>query len=288
MKGKGTVMSKTKKEERLLQRLRGRLGRDFDQYLELAQISPDELVRATLDPVLMAKITRLVKDPGLILRESAPRTSSLYGENGLLHGVYRDQAEMLRLFRERCAKMGIPDSRFKEIKEEISPNFDRTNPEHVLVLDATLSSERATMNFLEYWLFKVYPDMRINYETDHRVKGLAFFKRTSTEPFRPWTLRWRALSLEANLGLGGTNVVHPTGEAPGFALLFFACLHPERFMAIKRPIQSLRIDGLRDPKAPDVCPVLMGPFRLDQCSMVLSLQQPDRAFSKERSTPIFL
>ncbi|OGL66998.1 hypothetical protein A2856_00725 [Candidatus Uhrbacteria bacterium RIFCSPHIGHO2_01_FULL_63_20] len=145
----------------------------------------------------------------------------------LVHGVFNAALVQLEAFKARCKDKGIDFDRFHFVGSETPPEFT-DDPEVVVVLDATLATLQETFEFAWEWTKDGQHD---SYRWDGLNTDPAKLRLLEgAEAFEPFTLRWRRVKLDANVGKKPVNVRDPK-RSPGVALLFVAAQHPERIKA---------------------------------------------------------
>lgn len=153
-------------------------------------------------------------------RHTAERTRLIHTELSMDTST----ADILTALKVRCVRVGINFEKFRWIGFEQAPDFDPNDPEVVVVLDITLDTLFDTFCFAWRWIAAgpvkvVWHDNLRRYSRDMRL-------REGSEPFEPYTLRWRRIKLDTHLNIPA-NLVDPA-KAPGVALLFVVAQHPER------------------------------------------------------------
>jgi hypothetical protein len=158
-------------------------------------------------------------------------------ERRFVHGVFTRQEEVLASFLAHCEAKGVDSTRFRWTGPQKPPDFDLSDPETVVVLDATLDTLLHTVQFAWDWAKK-----RIKcdgwWEADRGdVHGgltphLAETRLPDGIEFVPWTLSWRRIKLDANIGKSVISA-YDSSRSPGCALLFAAAEHPHRITAIQ-------------------------------------------------------
>ncbi|HEU0050630.1 MAG TPA: hypothetical protein VFQ60_01065 [Patescibacteria group bacterium] len=157
----------------------------------------------------------------------------------LVHGVYTRRGDLFENFIERCKEKGIDLARFSWLGFPAAiPHFDPNDPETVVVLDATLGTLRETFEFAWQWA----KDGQEDSGRSNRMISPAKIRLLSDErpddaegdgpDFTPWTLSWRRIKLDTNVGRRPFDVRDP--KSPGCALLFMAAEHPKRIKAMDR------------------------------------------------------
>jgi len=147
----------------------------------------------------------------------------------LIHGVFNRSEDVLKATMERLIEKGFTVDQFTWIGPETPPYFTQDN-EVVVVLGLTLDTLQSTIEFAYEWA------------TEGQQNGGWRWEGLSTDPdklrllqgsesFQPFTLRWRRIKLNANIGKKPVDVRSPE-TSPGIALVFVAAQHPERVKAI--------------------------------------------------------
>lgn len=150
-----------------------------------------------------------------------------FPEFRLIHGVFTPQSDVLAAFKSRCAVKGIDFSKFEWIGPAPSPLSFTDDPEVAVVLDATLGTLQQTFEFAWEWTVDGQ-DAKWRWEgMDSDPEKLVLLDGLE---FRPWTLRWVRIKLDANVGRKPTDVRNAE-TSPGCALLFMGAEHPERIKA---------------------------------------------------------
>ena len=178
----------------------------------------DRLVSGTLSA---EELKKLVVNPWLW--ELMLKTLRTHPRRNLVHGVFNKGAVVLKAFHARCIEMEIDYNRFSWKTGGRPPEFDPNDPEIVVVLEATLGSLRQTFDFAWEWIKDVH-------ETQEREPELSsnprFLESLRSIEFAPWTIAWRRIKLNANLGKNPIDCSEAEAS-PGCALLFVAAQHPE-------------------------------------------------------------
>ena len=144
----------------------------------------------------------------------------------LIHGVFNPTADVLAAFKARCAAKGVDFTKFSWVGSEQAPDF--TDDEEVaVVLDATLDTLQNTFEFAWEWTKDGQAD-------SWRWEGMLSDEDRLTLldglEFKPWTLTWRRIKLDANVGKKPCDV-RDSKTSSGCALLFMSAEHPERIKA---------------------------------------------------------
>lgn len=145
----------------------------------------------------------------------------------LIHGVFNPARTVLAAFKARCASRAIDFGKFSWVGSEQAPEFDPNDPETVVVLDATLGSLQETFEFAWAWTVDGQEDKWRWPGLDSASEKLALLDGIE---FKPWTLKWVRIKLDANLGKK-PSAVRDAKTSPGCALLFMSAQHPERIKA---------------------------------------------------------
>lgn len=146
----------------------------------------------------------------------------------LIHEVYNPTADILEAVKARCAEKGIEFEKLRWIGTEQAPDFDPRDPETVVVLNVTLDTLQATFEFAWEWA-------KDGQENSWRWEGMLsdpgkLRLLEGSKEFQPFTLRWRRIKLNANVGKKPIDVRSPQ-TSPGVALIFVAAQHPQRVKA---------------------------------------------------------
>ncbi len=145
-----------------------------------------------------------------------------------VHDVFNPAVYVLAAFKTRCAVKGIDFDRFSWIGSEVAPDYDPNDPDTVVVLDATLDTLKDTFEFAWAWTVD-------GQEDEFRYEGVVSdsdrLALLDGLEFKPWTLRWVRIKLNANIGSRPIHVRDPR-SSPGCALLFMSAEHPERIKDI--------------------------------------------------------
>lgn len=145
----------------------------------------------------------------------------------LVHGVFNPQDSVLAAFKARCAEKGIDFGKFAWVGSELAPEFDPDDPETVVVVDATLGTLQETFEFAWEWAADGQEGKWRWDGLDSAPEKLALLGGIE---FKPWTLRWVRIKLDANVGKK-PSAVRDAKTSPGCALLFMSAEHPERIKA---------------------------------------------------------
>ncbi len=154
----------------------------------------------------------------------------------LVHDVFNTAEAVLAAFKARCAVKGIDFGKFSWVSPETAPDFDPTDPETVVVLDATLDTLQNTFEFAWAWTIDGQEDSwRWDgmHSDQKKLRLLSDDRKEDAEgdgpEFKPYTLRWVRIKLDTDVGKKPGDVRNP--KSPGCALLFMAAEHPERIKA---------------------------------------------------------
>lgn len=150
----------------------------------------------------------------------------------LIHGVYADPRDALSRFKIRCLGQGIASTKFRWVGPQEPPSFT-DDEEVVVVLDVTLDTLMRTFDFAWFWANEGWRGRGLwgAVLCDSVPEYLRLLE--GAEPFQPFTLQWRRIKLNANLGKSPREVRSPQAS-PGLALLFVAAQHLQRVTAIDR------------------------------------------------------
>ncbi len=175
-------------------------------------------------------IRRMLKNPSEVrplkraLITSVKALPTLYPR---VHGVFDTAADVLRATLDHLVAKGFNLSQFTWIGSETP--FDFTDdPEVAVALDVTLATVEETFNFAWNWVVE-------GQENSYRWEGIELGPDrlrllAGSEAFQPFTLRWRRIKLDANVGQA-PQTVHGSKMSPGMVLLFVIAQHPERVRA---------------------------------------------------------
>jgi hypothetical protein len=166
-----------------------------------------------------------------------------FPEFRLIHGVFSTTVDVLAAFKARCAAKGIDFGRFTWVgrngdnHSEHAPEFDSNDPETVVVLDATLETLQNTFEFAWEWTIDGQDD---KWRWDGMISDQKKLRLLSDDrpddaegdgpDFKPWTLSWKRIKLDTNVGSKPIDVRDPK-SSPGCALLFMSAEHPARIKA---------------------------------------------------------
>lgn len=155
----------------------------------------------------------------------------------LIHGVFNKQVDVLAAFKARCVDKRIDLGKFSWDGPEQAPEFDPSDPETVVVLDATLDTLQNTFEFAWEWTVDWQVDSWRDEGMFSDAKHLRLLSddrndnaRGNGPEFKPYTLRWVRIKLDTNVGSKPSDVRDPK-SSPGCALLFMSAEHPERIKA---------------------------------------------------------
>jgi hypothetical protein len=146
----------------------------------------------------------------------------------LIHGVFNPTVDVLESLKACCAKQSIEFDRFAWDGPEEAPDFDLKDPKTAVVLEANLGDLQETFEFVWGWT-------KEGQHTNWRWDGMDSCSDklrllSGGKDFKPWTLCWRRIKLDANVGKKPEDVRDPK-TSPGLALLYVAAEHPECVMA---------------------------------------------------------
>lgn len=155
----------------------------------------------------------------------------------LIHGIYNPTVDVLTAFKARCAQEGIDFGKFLWVGSEQAPEFDPNDSEMVVVLDATLDTLQNTFEFAWEWTVggldgkwrwdgMISDAKKLRLLSDNRPDDA----EGDGDDFKPWTLTWRRIKLNTNVGKKPIDVRDPK-SSPGCALLFVSAEHPARIKA---------------------------------------------------------
>ncbi|MFZ2682078.1 MAG: hypothetical protein WAZ14_03235 [Patescibacteria group bacterium] len=146
----------------------------------------------------------------------------------LIHGVFNRADDVLEATLKRLVEKGFMVDQFTWIGSETP--FDFTEDiEVVVALDVMLGDLKSTIEFAYEWA------------AEGQENGGWRWKDLSTDPdklrllqgsvaFKPMTLRWRRIKLNANVDKKPIDVRSPEAS-PGTVLVFVAAQHPTRVKA---------------------------------------------------------
>jgi hypothetical protein len=182
----------------------------------------------------MAKLQRLLGNDELM--EAWVKRLDEFPEYRLVHGVFNKQDDVLAAFKARCAAKGLDFGKFSWVGSEVAPDFDPNDPETVVVLDATLDTLQNTFKFAWAWTVDGQERKRCwnGMLSDRNKLRLVSDERPDDAEgdgpdFKPWTLSWKRIKLDTNVGKKPIDVRNP--KSPGCALLFMSAEHPARIKA---------------------------------------------------------
>jgi len=194
----------------------------FDRLISATDLTAEEVVRLIEYPdVLKAMLATMRERP----------------EFRLVHSVFNKQEDVLTAFTARCVSRGIDFGRFTCVGSQYAPDIDPNDPETVVVLDATLDTLQNTFEFAWEWTADGQND---KWRYDGMISDSKNLRLLSDErpddaegdspDFKPWTLSWRRIKLDTNVGKKPIDVRDPK-SSPGCALLFMSAEHPARIKA---------------------------------------------------------
>lgn len=99
----------------------------------------------------------------------------------------------------------------------------------LVVLDITLGTLQETFEFAWDWIKNTQEDNWRWSEVKSDPAHLCLLE--GSESFKPFTLRWRVIEMNANIGKAPRDVRDPK-RSPGVALLFFAAQYPDYIKSI--------------------------------------------------------
>ncbi len=158
----------------------------------------------------------------------------LFGTAGLSNrarqGVFSSTSDILRSFKDKCALHQIDRSKFSWVTSKRPLGFTRDD-EVVVVLDITLDTLQHTIDFAWKWITDGQEDW-VRYEDSTHIGGkTSHYELIQGLEFKPWTLSWRRIKLDANVGRRPGEVRNPE-TSPACALMFVAAQHPVRVKAM--------------------------------------------------------
>ena len=206
-------------------------------------------------------------------------------EFALVHGVFTKTDDILTNFQARCVEKGIEFTKFSWIGSQTPPEFTDDH-EVVVVLDATLDTLQNTFEFAWAWTVDGQDD---SWRWDGVLSGSQHLRLLSDErsldaegdhsSFLPWTLSWRKIKLNTNIGKCSKDVRNPETSL-GCALLWMSAEHPERIKAIEYKARfGFWIAGLKNtaPGGEPFADVPYVSFRRDDRRVGLGANPADRS-----------
>lgn len=146
----------------------------------------------------------------------------------LIHGVFNRAEDVFKATMERLVEKGFTVDQFTWIGPEVPPDFTQ-DTEVVVALDVTLDTLQATFEFAWQWAVEGQENGSWRWEglnTDPDKFRLI----EGSEAFKPMTLRWRRIKLNANVGKKPMDV-RSLDTSPGAILVLVAAQHPARVKA---------------------------------------------------------
>lgn len=187
--------------------------REFERILAEAGLTA-ELVRLIIqDPRLAVTMLTAVQD------QPAAK---------LIHGVFNRAEDVLKATLERLVTKGFTVNQFTWIGSETPPDFTQDN-EVVVALDVTLANLEDTDKFAYEWAAEGQENGGWRWEGLESTPDKLRLLQGSPD-FKPFTLRWRRIKLNANIGKKPIDVRSPE-TSPGLVLVFVAAQHPARVKA---------------------------------------------------------
>lgn len=179
---------------------------------------------------------KLMKHPEVIA--AMAKTMSAHPAFHLIHGNFNKQDDVLAVFKARHEAKGIDLGKFSWVGSEQAPEFDPNDPETAVVLDATHDTLQNTFEFAWAWTVDGQDD-KYRWEgmvsDSKKLRLLSDDRKADAEgdspEFKPWTLAWRRIKLNVNVGKSPIDIRNPK-SSPGCALLFMSAEHPARIKAI--------------------------------------------------------
>lgn len=177
-----------------------------------------------------ALLIQFIDETRAVLR----RANDKEPEFRLVHGVFNPTADVLVAFKARCAAKGVDFTKFtwtsmssaESIGSEQAPEF--TDDEEVaVVLDATLDTLQSTFEFAWAWTVDGQDD---KWRWEGMLSDEDKLALLDGLEFKPWTLTWRRIKLNANVGKKPCDIRDPK-TSPGCTLLFMSAEHPARIKA---------------------------------------------------------
>jgi len=194
----------------------------FDRTLNATDLTAEEVIKLNKHPDVLKLMLATMRDQPVFR---------------LIHGVFNKQDDVLASFKARCAAKGIPFTYFSWISSETPPDFT-DDEEVVVVLDATLATLRYTFEFAWQW---TVDEQEYEWRDEDMVSDSKKLRLLSDDreddadgdgiEFRPWTLAWRRIKLNTNIGKKPIDIRDPK-SSPGCALLFMSAEHPVRIKAV--------------------------------------------------------
>ncbi|MFA4954349.1 MAG: hypothetical protein WC641_03490 [Patescibacteria group bacterium] len=194
----------------------------FDRLLNSTDLSAEEVLKLIEHPeALNAALDAMRNHPTFVL----------------IHGVFNKQEDVLTTFKTYHEAKGIDFGKFSWVGPKAAPDFDPTDPETVVVLDATQDTLQNTFEFAWQWTCDGQDD-KYRWEgmvsDSKKLRLLSDDRKDDAEgdspEFKPWTIAWRRIKLDTNVGKRPIDVRDPK-SSPGCALLFMSAEHPARIKA---------------------------------------------------------
>jgi hypothetical protein len=160
----------------------------------------------------------------------------------LVHGLYDDPSAIRVQFGNECRRLGVEVEQFRWDGSPLPPEFVASDPEVAVVLVPSLGSLDKTCLFARDMARAQFPAFVMNEELAFDADRFALI---DGRPFKPHTLRWVRMKLDA-YGQQVNAVRSPTGS-PAHDMFFLAAQHPERIRAIGRRTSRIERKGLLAP-----------------------------------------
>ncbi len=144
-----------------------------------------------------------------------------------IHGLYNSTDTVLRQTQEKLASIGYLTTDFTWIGcDDTAPTFT-DDPEVVVVLNVSLADPGQTFEFLWQWAAEqqARPQRGMEFRSGENKLRL-----TKGKEFKPFTIEWMRLQLDANRGSLPSllrKAVNPSDLA-GIEIMAMAAQHPER------------------------------------------------------------
>lgn len=195
----------------------------FDRLLNSTDLQAEEVLKLIEHPKVL----------GMMLA-----TMRMHPDFNLVHNVFRRQDDVLAAFKTHHEAKGIDFGKFSWVGSKTAPEFDPNDPETAVVLDATHDTLQSTFEFVWAWTVDGQDD---KHQWEGMVSDSKKLRLLSDEreadaegdspEFKPWTLAWRRIKLDVNVGKRPIDVRN-VKTSPGCALLFMSAEHPARIKAI--------------------------------------------------------
>lgn len=113
----------------------------------------------------------------------------------LVHGVYEPRDRLGKMLVDQLNESGIDEGTFAWLTDSGAPCFT-DDPEVVVALVPLLGTPEQTHGFLVNWLSEVLGVRLQDHVADSRFR----FKYVNKGSFKPWTIRWVRIKLDAHKG----------------------------------------------------------------------------------------